>query len=242
MGEAIDHIERRIQEQTRERPGRRCGRYVAVTGMHGVGEAQKNPAFLYALDHADLVAARRHAPDLARTMARFALRERVCGADLLETFCRHTGPLYRPLLLWRRSRRGPILAAELSQRTGITVAGTYTPPFRKLDEREERDLARIVDRSAPDILWVGLGTPKQERWMLDHHAALRIPVMVGVGAAFDMLCGRARRAPSWMQRCGLEWFFRLCSEPRRLWKRYLITIPIAMWRLSWMNSISRQLQ
>ena len=242
MGEAIDHIERRIQEETRERPGRRCGRYVAVTGMHGVGEAQKNPAFLYALDHADLVV-----PDgmpliwLARWRG-LPLRERVCGADLLETFCRHTGPLYRHFFYGGAPGVAQILAAELSQRTGITVAGTYTPPFRKLDEREERDLARIMDRSAPDILWVGLGTPKQERWMLDHHAALRIPVMVGVGAAFDMLCGRARRAPSWMQRCGLEWFFRLCSEPRRLWKRYLITIPGAMWRLLWDELHLRELR
>jgi N-acetylglucosaminyldiphosphoundecaprenol N-acetyl-beta-D-mannosaminyltransferase len=231
LGEAIDHIERRIRERMYEHPAHCCGRYVAVTGMHGIGEAKKNPAFRYALDQADLIV-----PDgmpliwLARWRG-LPLRERVCGSDLLETFCRHTGPAYRHFFYGGAPGVAQTLARELCRRTGITVAGTYTPPFRKLNAREERDLARTIDRAAPDILWVGLGTPKQERWMLDHHAALRIPVMVGVGAAFDMVCGQARRAPLWMQRCGLEWFFRLCSEPRRLWKRYLITIPMAMWCL-----------
>ena len=132
MGEAIDHIEQRIQEETRQRPHRRCGRYVAVTGMHGVGEAQKNPAFLYALDHADLVV-----PDgmpliwLARWRG-LPLRERVCGADLLELSV--VKPVHcigisstAALPAWRK--HSPDYS---SQRTGITVAGTYTPPFRKL--------------------------------------------------------------------------------------------------------------
>jgi N-acetylglucosaminyldiphosphoundecaprenol N-acetyl-beta-D-mannosaminyltransferase len=80
----------------------------------------------------------------------------------------------------------------------------------------------MIDRAAPDVLWVGLGTPKQERWMHEHRTRLRVPVMVGVGAAFDMLSGRRKQAPRWMREHGLEWSFRLSQEPRRLWRRYLV--------------------
>ena len=85
---------------------------------------------------------------------------------------------------------------------------------------------------APDVLWVGLSTPKQERWMYDHREKLKVPVMLGVGAAFDMNSGRLKRAPAWMRENGLEWFYRLVSEPRRLWRRYLVTIPRSMWSIS----------
>jgi len=243
MGDAIPRIEQWVRGGIQGRTqGRRCGRYVAVTGMHGIGEAKNNPAFRYALDQADLVV-----PDgmpliwLARWRG-LPLRERVCGADLLEAFCRQTGPQYRHFFYGGAPGVAHTLGRELSRRTDITVAGTYAPPFRTLNEREEHDLSRMIDITAPDILWVGLGTPKQERWMLDHHATLQIPVMVGVGAAFDMLSGTTRRAPSWMQHCGLEWLYRLCREPRRLWKRYLITIPMAMWSVLLNELLSGRVQ
>jgi N-acetylglucosaminyldiphosphoundecaprenol N-acetyl-beta-D-mannosaminyltransferase len=109
------------------------------------------------------------------------------------------------------------------------VAGTYAPPFRPLTEDEEREVAVRVEEAAADVLWVGLSTPKQERWMYEHRAKLKVPVMLGVGAAFDMNSGKLRRAPVWMQNLGLEWFFRLVAEPQRLWKRYLVTIPKTAW-------------
>jgi N-acetylglucosaminyldiphosphoundecaprenol N-acetyl-beta-D-mannosaminyltransferase len=83
-------------------------------------------------------------------------------------------------------------------------------------------MVEMIDRAAPDVLWVGLGAPKQERWMREHKSRLRVPVLVGVGAAFDMISGRRKQAPRWMRERGLEWFFRLLQEPRRLWRRYLI--------------------
>jgi N-acetylglucosaminyldiphosphoundecaprenol N-acetyl-beta-D-mannosaminyltransferase len=86
-----------------------------------------------------------------------------------------------------------------------------------------------VEDASPDVLWVGLNSPKQEKWMYEHRYTLRVPVMLGVGAAFDMNSGNLRRAPEWMRQHGLEWLFRLASEPRRLWRRYLITIPRAVW-------------
>jgi N-acetylglucosaminyldiphosphoundecaprenol N-acetyl-beta-D-mannosaminyltransferase len=121
------------------------------------------------------------------------------------------------------------LAQALHEKHGIVIAGTYTPPFRALTVAEEEELASFVDEASPDVLWVGLSSPKQEKWMYEHRHRLKVPVMLGVGAAFDMNSGNLRRAPEWMRQHGLEWLFRLASEPRRLWRRYLITIPKAVW-------------
>jgi N-acetylglucosaminyldiphosphoundecaprenol N-acetyl-beta-D-mannosaminyltransferase len=121
------------------------------------------------------------------------------------------------------------LARALHERHGIVVAGTYVPPFRPLTPEEEREVAARVDEAAADVLWVGLSTPKQERWMYEHRERLKVPVMIGVGAAFDMNSGKLRRAPTWMQEHGLEWLFRLVAEPQRLWRRYLVTIPKTAW-------------
>ena len=104
----------------------------------------------------------------------------------------------------------------------INIAGFYAPPLRGMDEREHQEVLDQMNQANPDILWVGLGSPKQDYWMARHRDQLNVPVMIGVGAAFDFIAGIKRQAPRWMQRSGLEWFFRLCSEPRRLWKRYLV--------------------
>jgi N-acetylglucosaminyldiphosphoundecaprenol N-acetyl-beta-D-mannosaminyltransferase len=117
----------------------------------------------------------------------------------------------------------------LHKKYGIVIAGTYTPPFRALTADEEEELASLVEKTAPDVFWVGLSTPKQERWMYEQRHRLRVPVMLGVGAAFDMNSGNLRRAPRWMRDWGLEWLYRLWADPRRLWRRYLITIPKAAW-------------
>ena len=111
----------------------------------------------------------------------------------------------------------------------VLVAGTYTPPFRALTKQEDEDVVQMINAAAPDIVWVGLGTPKQEYWMADHVDRLEAPVLIGVGAAFDFHAGLKRQAPRWMQQSGLEWLFRLSSEPRRLWKRYLLNNPAFVW-------------
>lgn len=104
----------------------------------------------------------------------------------------------------------------------IDIIGQHTPPFRPLHAQEDGKVIDEINRQNPDILWVGLGSPKQDYWMYEHRDKLNAPVMIGVGAAFDFIAGIKRQAPRWMQKCGLEWFFRLCCEPKRLWKRYLI--------------------
>ena len=120
-------------------------------------------------------------------------------------------------------------AALLRRFPGLVVAGTYSPPFRPLTPEEDEQIVAMINRARPDIVWVGLGAPKQEYWMAEHVGRLEAPVMVGVGAAFDFHSGRKKQAPRWMQRSGLEWLFRLLTEPRRLWRRYLINNPLFLW-------------
>jgi N-acetylglucosaminyldiphosphoundecaprenol N-acetyl-beta-D-mannosaminyltransferase len=114
-----------------------------------------------------------------------------------------------------------LLAEKLKEKfPKLLVSGTYSPPFRDLTPIEEGEIARIINQASPDILWVGISSPKQEKWMAKIIDKLNVPVLIGVGAAFDFLSGRKAQAPLWMQRNGLEWFFRLITEPHRLWKRY----------------------
>ncbi|MFA5088267.1 MAG: WecB/TagA/CpsF family glycosyltransferase, partial [Candidatus Omnitrophota bacterium] len=98
----------------------------------------------------------------------------------------------------------------------------FSPPFTEVSSERHAEILAEINCREPDILWVGLGSPKQDFWMKENRDKLTAPVMVGVGAAFDFISGTKKQAPKWMQRSGLEWFFRLCCEPRRLWKRYLV--------------------
>jgi N-acetylglucosaminyldiphosphoundecaprenol N-acetyl-beta-D-mannosaminyltransferase len=128
---------------------------------------------------------------------------------------------------WRHFLYGgnPGVAESLKARLeskyeGIQIVGTYEPPFRPLTEQEDREVIRCINAARPDILWVGIGTPKQEIWMSEHLGNIDVNVMVGVGAAFDFLSGLKAQAPHWVQRLGMEWLFRLSTEPKRLWPRY----------------------
>jgi len=114
------------------------------------------------------------------------------------------------------------LALNLRQRyPGVRIVGGYSPPHRALDEEERIAVAAEINRSRADVVWVGIGVPKQEKWMAEMRRWLTAPVLVGVGAAFDFHAGLVSQAPNWMQEAGLEWAYRLVHEPRRLWRRYL---------------------
>jgi N-acetylglucosaminyldiphosphoundecaprenol N-acetyl-beta-D-mannosaminyltransferase len=201
--------------------------YICVTGVHGVMEAQKDPQFLSILNSAFLVT-----PDGAPTvwvgrMQGHAQMARVFGPDLMLGVCRASVGWGSSHFLYGGAEGvAEELAAKLRQLCpGIKIVGTYTPPFRPLLHSERQELQTIVENVAPDITWVGLSTPKQEKFMAEYLPILRTKLMIGVGAAFDLHTGRIKDCDDWMKRTGLQWFHRLCQEPRRLWKRYLINNP-----------------
>jgi len=207
--------------------------YVCVTGVHGVMEAQTDEALRRILNRAFL-----NTPDgmpmvWAGKLRRFRDMDRVYGPDLMNLICD-----------WSRAKNvthffyggADGVAQELKRRLeekfpGLKIVGTYTPPFRPLLAIEEAELIRTVAALKPDIIWVGLSTPKQEKFMAQYWRKLDATLMFGVGAAFDFHAGRVRQAPRWMQRSGLEWLFRLCCEPKRLWKRYLKNNPVFAWKI-----------
>jgi len=200
-----------------------CGT-VAATSMHGIVVAQHDPSFKEILNSTDAVV-----PDgmplvwLGRREGHL-LRRRVYGPDLLLAFCAESaGRSCRHFFYGGEPGVAERLAESLKTRfPGLNVVGTCSPPFRPLTPKEDAEIVETIGRAAPDVLWVGLGAPKQERWMHEHKDRLRVPVLVGVGAAFDLLSGRRKQAPRWMRERGFEWFFRLLQEPHRLWQRYLV--------------------
>lgn len=198
-------------------------RYVAVTGMHGVTEAQHDPAFRNVLNSADLVV-----PDgmplvwIARLKGH-KLKRRVYGPELMLSFFEQTkGKGYRHFFYGGAPGVAERLVQRLQQQfPGMSVAGVYCPPFQPLSCEEDAEIIAQINSTKPDVLWVGLSTPKQELWMHAHREKLNVPVLIGVGAAFDFNSGVKKQAPIWMREHGLEWLFRLLQEPRRLYRRYL---------------------
>jgi N-acetylglucosaminyldiphosphoundecaprenol N-acetyl-beta-D-mannosaminyltransferase len=150
---------------------------------------------------------------------------RVYGPDLMLAVCQHgLSRNYRHFLYGSTPETLVMLSQRLQQKfPNIQITGSFAPPFRSLTNDEDQDVIHRINQSAADIVWVGIGSPKQERWMAEHIYKTNAKVMLGVGAAFDFHAGTKQQAPRWMQRSGLEWFFRLLSEPGRLWKRYLIS-------------------
>ncbi|MFL5561390.1 MAG: WecB/TagA/CpsF family glycosyltransferase [Gemmatimonadaceae bacterium] len=207
--------------------------YVCVTGVHGVMESQRDANLRSIHNRAGLVT-----PDgmpLVWLGWLHGLRQmdRVYGPDLMLACCEHSALMgYRHFFYGGAEGVAELLVARLQSRfPKLSVVGTYTPPFRPLSPEEEDDVTRRIDDAEPDIIWVGLSTPKQERWMASHVGRVHAPVMIGVGAAFDFHAGLKPQAPHWMQRGGLEWFFRLATEPRRLWHRYLVNNPAFLWHV-----------
>lgn len=199
-------------------------RFVAVTDMHSVMEAQHDRNFKQVLEGADLVVPDGFSLVWMGRRKGFTMQSRVCGPELMAAFCEQTACKgYRHFFYGGAPQVAEELAAHFAARfPGLIVAGTYCPPFRLLTPEEDRETIAAIEDSRADVVWVGLGAPKQERWMFEHRARLTVPVLIGVGAAFDFHTGRVPRAPVWMRNHGFEWLFRLATEPRRLWKRYLI--------------------
>jgi N-acetylglucosaminyldiphosphoundecaprenol N-acetyl-beta-D-mannosaminyltransferase len=201
--------------------------YVCVRDAHGVIRCQSdaelrsihNRAFLVTPDGMPLVWALKRAGHTAS--------DRVYGPDLMLSLFEtgeHRG--WRHFLYGATDKTLERLQARLLEKfPDARIAGAYAPPFHELDAREEADVAERINRSGADIVWVGLGSPKQEFWMAHMRGQLDASMLIGVGAAFDFHAGLKRQAPRAIQRSGLEWAFRLLCEPRRLWRRYALVVP-----------------
>lgn len=212
--------------------------YITVTGVHGVIEARDDPKFCAILNGSFLTT-----PDGMPTVwcgiaQGYYEMSRVYGPDLmLRVFEAGQRRLIRHFLYGGREG----VAEQLSERLlklfpDALIVGKFCPPFRPLNQEENVALQKQIRDCRPDILWVGLSTPKQEHFMAEYLDKLDVTLMVGVGAAFDFHAGLAPQAPRWMQRGGLEWLFRLCTEPKRLWKRYCVIVPrfilLAGWKVA----------
>ena len=204
--------------------------YVCVAPVHAVMEAQDDPEMLAALRGATLVVPDGipvvWAANLLGESPR--LDDRVYGPELMLRFSALCAERGHRVWLYGGRDQGSLaqLALALRERyPGIQIVGGYSPPFRALSPEEERSVADQINAAQPDVVWVGIGVPKQEKWMANMRDRLEVPVMCGVGAAFDFHAGRVSMAPSWMQQRGLEWVYRTAQEPRRLLGRYLRTNP-----------------
>jgi N-acetylglucosaminyldiphosphoundecaprenol N-acetyl-beta-D-mannosaminyltransferase len=207
---------------------RRERSYATFADVHSIVQAQRSNAMLEAHRRAKLVACDGMPLVWLCRRAGAQNAERVYGPDFMLSMCS------------RAAQRGwavfflggkPGVAERLATRLGATfpglrIAGTLAPPFRELNRLEDDEVVATINASGADIVWVGLGCPKQELWMADHAGRVRASALLGVGAAFDFLSGTVRQAPRWMQRGGLEWLFRATTEPGRLGRRYVRNIPV----------------
>lgn len=217
---AMDALDEMVHTDTRG--------YVCAVSVHAVMVAQDDPEMAAALRGSTLTVPDGMPLVWACNMVGEDLRDRVYGPELMARYCRRCAERhYRVWLYGGRSQRALVQLADRMRRRypGIEIVGGYAPPFLTHTEEEEAELAAMINRDRPDVLWCGVGVPKQEKWMARMRPRLDVPVMVAVGAAFDFLAGRVSQAPNWMQERGLEWTYRIAQEPRRLLPRYVYYNP-----------------
>jgi N-acetylglucosaminyldiphosphoundecaprenol N-acetyl-beta-D-mannosaminyltransferase len=204
-----------------------AARQVVVTGFHGLWEAHQSPELRRVLNSADLWVADGIAPVWVARLRGLRNVKRTPGAEIMQAFFRLAqqkglasffyGDTEETLVALRRR-----LEADYP---GHRIAGTISPPFRPLAQEEDARYLEQINESGAHVLWVGLGTPKQDRWIWERRLRLRVPVAVGVGAAFRFVAGTVRRCPRWMGEAGFEWLWRLACEPRKLWRRDFLDGP-----------------
>jgi N-acetylglucosaminyldiphosphoundecaprenol N-acetyl-beta-D-mannosaminyltransferase len=204
------------------------GKYICACPVHPLMASLRDRKLKQALNNSWLTVPDGMPVAWAARMLGASIKDRVYGPNLMLRVCSsaekhgHTIFLYggKPSTLKNLER------TLLERFPHLRIAGVHSPPFRELSPSEDRKIIGMINSALPDVLFIGLGAPKQEKWMLSHCEKIKVPVTVGVGAAFDFLSGEKRQAPAWMQAHGLEWFYRLLNEPRRLWSRYLINNPL----------------
>jgi N-acetylglucosaminyldiphosphoundecaprenol N-acetyl-beta-D-mannosaminyltransferase len=225
MEGAIARVRRWIENGDRRRT-------VTFTSVHMLVEGLRSHDFFDLLSRTDM-----NFPD-GMPLVWYGRRSsaavgRVCGIDFLPQFCAATEDLRLRHYFYGGSEGvSAEAAAKLkSKYPGMQIAGSYCPPFRTLSAEEKDEIARTINEAKPDVVWICLGCPKQEMWMEEFRARLDVPVLLAVGAAVDIVSGAKGRAPARMRAMGLEWFYRLCQEPRRLWRRYLVYNSVFLYHL-----------
>lgn len=199
-------------------------KYICICNVHSVVTAQNDSEFSRILKSSDMNTA--DGVPLVWTLRSkgYPRQDRVAGPDLIDPLCEAAARNNISMFLYGST---PEVLDEFQKtlyknHPNLEIAGAMSPPFRELSEKEKDEIVSCINNSGARVVWVGLGCPKQERWMWEHRGRIQA-VMIGVGAAFDYQVGRISRAPVWMRRAGLEWAFRLMQEPRRLFQRYLKT-------------------
>jgi N-acetylglucosaminyldiphosphoundecaprenol N-acetyl-beta-D-mannosaminyltransferase len=198
--------------------------YICVAAVHTVMASSEDPELRAAVLGADFTVPDGQPLVWAMNLLGQELTSRVYGPDLMDHACARAARTGQRFYLYGGRNQGALveLARMLRLRhPNLQIVGGYAPPFRELTAEEEAAAVADIERCRPDVVWVGIGVPKQEKWMARMRDRLTAPVLIGVGAAFDFHAGLVPQAPGWMQRVGLEWAFRLAQEPRRLWRRYL---------------------
>jgi len=207
---------------------RRQAEYVCIRDVHGLILATKDPELMRIHRSAGMVT-----PDgmplvwLSRLRAAHKT-SRVCGSDLMDALCQAGQRLgLRHYFYGGKPGVAESMIENLKTKyPQMCVAGYFCPPFHALTEADDQEVVDRINQARAQIVWVGLSTPKQDFWMRDHAGRIEGATLIGVGAAFDFQSGAIARAPQWMQKSGLEWFYRLASEPRRLWRRYFVAVPL----------------
>jgi N-acetylglucosaminyldiphosphoundecaprenol N-acetyl-beta-D-mannosaminyltransferase len=202
--------------------------YVCVAATHTVVACQDDAGLHDAVHGAALVLPDGQPLVWALRALGHPIRRRVYGPDLMAAYCGRSATTGIRLFLYGGRNQGALVQLALNLRRrypGVQIVGGYSPPFRELSAEEQDVVVAEINQAAPDVVWVGIGVPKQEKWMAAMRDRLRAPVLIGVGAAFDFHAGLVPQAPRWMQNAGLEWLYRLIQEPGRLWRRYLTHNP-----------------
>ena len=215
---------------------------VVTVNLDFLSIAQRDVRFRSTLNASDLAVADGMPLVWASRLRGESLPERVAGVDLVFESCRLAAEEDRGVFLLGAAPGVAEAAASKLQETfpGLQIAGTYSPPMGPMSRKENARILRMIQDTRPGFLFVALGAPRQDLWIRENHAFLNVPVAMGVGCVFDVLAGDVDRAPRWMQRSGLEWAYRLCQEPSRLWRRYLLNDTRMMFRLIFESALAQR--
>ena len=208
-------------------------RQIVVTGFHGIWEAHKDLELKRILNSAEIWVPDGIAPIIIAHLKGYKKVYRTPGTEIMESFFK-LGNLkgYSSYFYGNTEDTLGKLKVNLKQNyPGHQIAGMYSPPFRPLTKQEDDTIVEIINNTHPDIVWVGLGTPKQDRWAFEHKSRLNAKIVIGVGAAFDFLSGKVKRVPKWIGNSGFEWVWRFAMEPKKLWRRDIIDGPRFLWHV-----------